>query len=561
MADIDLSDLLGPAAQDAGRGAVPPAVEGEASPPAGGMAIVGAPYEGADRMTGRLLAWNPIIAPANDEIIPSKTTMDARGRDMARNDGGIAGSIMLAKDHIAGQQYLLNAKPETRVLFGKDDDAWEAEFQEETEQKFTIWAESPSCWPDASRQNTLTGLVRLGVGCFFLGGEVLSSAEWGADDGRPFRSSTLMLDPDRLCNPNHDEFAPNIRGGVERDRKGAPIAYHILDRHPNDWSTQPGGAPRHWRRVMARKPNWGRPNILHIFEQTRPDQARGISALVAALTEMKMLKEFRKVDLQRAAVAATYAATIESDLPRGDIYAAMGAGQGNQGVEYAQQYMACAAAYSEAAKALQMDGVKIPTLLPGSKLNIRSPGASSPLGADFETSVQRHLAATLGLSYEEFSRDFSRTNYSSGRAAMGLTERHMAALKKLVADGIASFVYRLWFEEAINAGALETMKGRSLPSFYDGLNADAYCACDWIGAGRGQVDEMKETQAAMLRLRGGLTTLEQETSRLGYDYRKNIKQRAREHVLIEASGLPSPYVTEPTDAENAATGEPREPAE
>lgn len=523
--------------------------------------MVGSPYEGADRLAGRLAAWDAIISPANAEIIPGKMTMDARGRDMARNDGGVAGAITLTKDTVAGQQYLLNAKPETRVLFGKDDEVWESDFQEEVETKFALVAESPSNWLDASRRNTLTGLVRMALGSFMLGGEVLSSAEWSADDGRPARSSILMLDPDRLCNPNWQEATPNIVGGVERDRKGAPIAYHILDRHPGDWA-QPGSHT--WRRVMARKPNWGRPNILHIFEQNRPDQARGVSALVTALTEMKMLKEFRKVELQRAVVAATYAATIESDLPSGEIYTAMGVqqtGSGNPVTEYAAAYLECLNSYTEAAKALRMDGVKIPTLMPGSHLNIKTPGAASPLGADYETSVQRHIAAALGISYEEFSRDFSKTNYSSGRAAMGLSDRRLAAMKKLVADALASFVYRLWFEEAINRGLLETMKGRRMPSFYEGLNADAYCSCEWIGAGRGQVDEMKESQAAMLRIRGGLTTLEEEVGRLGRDYRKTVKQRAREHALIKATGLPSPYDTEPTDAENAAQGTPREPAE
>lgn len=555
--DVDLSDLLGPA--HAAGEAESPATGGRASPGAGdNLALVGSPYEAAERL-GQMMNWTPIIQPVNAEILPEKSVMDARGRDMVRNDGGVAGGVMLVKDSVAGVQYLLNAKPETRVLFGKDDDVWEAEFQEEVETKFSLWAESPNCWPDASRQNTLTGLVRLGLGGFMSGGEVLGSSEWAADDGRPFRSALLMLDPDRLCNPNWNAFAPNIVGGVERDRRGAPIAYHILDRHPGDWSA----GTFSWRRVMARKPNWGHANILHIFEQGRPDQARGVSALVTALTEMKMLKEFSRVELQRAVVAATYAATIESDLPAGDLYTAMGVSEGdsNPGMEWVEQYLGMMAAYSEAAKSLRMDGVKIPTLPPGSKLQIKAPGAASPLGADFEASVQRRIAAAIGLSYEEFSRDFSQTNYSSGRAAMGLSERRMAAMKKLVADGIASFVYRLWFEEAINARQLTTMKGRRMPSFYEGLNADAYCACEWIGAGRGQVDEMKESQAAMLRVRGGLTTLEQEIGRLGSDYRKVVRQRAREHELIKATGLPSPYDTKPTDAENAAQGTPREAAE
>lgn len=527
--------------------------------------MVGSPYEAADRTRGKLMAWNPIIAPANNEVMSDKPLLDARGRDIVRNDGAVAGAITLAKDHVAGQQYLLNAKPETKILFGREDPVWETEFQEEVETKFSLWAESQNNWPDASRQNSLTGIVRLSLGCFMLGGEVLGSAEWLPDDGRPFRSALLLLDPDRLCNPNFSPTLPNIVGGVERDQRGAPVAYHILDRHPGDWGlTRRGTRQHYWRRVMARKPNWGRANILHIFEQQRPDQARGLAAFVSSLSEMKMLKEFRSVELQRAAVAATYAATLETDLPSGDVYTAMGAedSEGNPTVEWSESYLSAVAEYTEAAKALRMDGVKIPALMPGTKLNIRSPGAASPLGADFETSMLRHIAASLGISYEQLSRDFSKTNYSSGRLANGETDRRLAAMKKLVADGVATFIYRLWFEEAINARQIESVRGRRLPAFYEGLNADAYCACDWIGAGRGQVDEMKETQAAALRLRSGISTKEIEIARLhGGDWRRFSKQIAREIESDKKLGIPSVYITEPSAAENAASGSPREAAE
>ena len=516
-------------------------------------AIVGSSYEAAQKF-GHLANWEARIRPANAEIVPDKGLMDARVRDMGRNEGTFAGIVKLSKDHIVGQQYLLNAKPNSAVLFGRDDEEWETAFSEEVESKFMLWAESPNNWPDASRQNSLYGQIRLALTSYVLSGEVLASSEWMPDDGRPFRSAMLMLDPDRLCNPNGNNFAPNIVGGVERDRRGAPIAYHILDRHPGE----PRGS-KQWRRVMARKPS-GRPYILHIFEQQRPDQARGISALVSALSSLKMLSEFRKVELQRAVVAATYAATIESDLPSGDIWTAMGADAENQPLEtYLSTYLGAAAELNDASKHLRIDGVRIPTLMPGSKLNIQHPGAASPLGADFETSMLRHVAAALGVSYEQLSRDFSKTNYSSGKAAMGETERHLAAQKKQVADRTASFLYRLWLEEAYETGQIEALKRRQIGPFYSGLTTDALASCEWIGAGRGQVDELKETQAAMLRLRGGLSTYEDEIARIhGADWRKLIKQRLREKTILEKLDLPSAYTIEETDAENAASGEPRE---
>ncbi len=55
--------------------------------------------------------------------------------------------------------------------------------------------------------------------------------------------------------------------------------------------------------------------MLHIFEQQRPDQTRGVAAMVSALKEMRITKQFRDVTLQNAVVNATYAASIESDLP------------------------------------------------------------------------------------------------------------------------------------------------------------------------------------------------------------------------------------------------------
>lgn len=532
-------------------------VEGSGASPSTGSLAMGGAYEGAERFQN-LANWDPIIAPANREIVPEKMTLDARGRDILRNDAYVAGGSTLRKDHIVGATYMLNSKPESRVLFGREDLDWETEYQEEVEQKFALWSDSETRWVDSARINTFSELIRLAIGVHTAGGEVLGIADWSADDGRPFRTSLQMIDPDRLSNPNHRDYLPNIEGGVERDRRGAPIAYHILDRHPRDWQAR--SLTHHWTRVPAWHPSVRRrPNVLHIFEQLRPDQARGVSAMVSALSEMRMTKKFRAVELQRAVVAATYAASIESDLPAGDVYAQMGGGDANPSLKWAASYLQQVGEYNGANTALRMDGVKIPVLMPGTHLKIQAPSQEAPLGADFEVSLLRHIAASLGLSYEQLSRDFSRTNYSSARAAMGETRVHLRALKKRVADRVANFVYRLWLEEAFARSLIESAKRRNQPSFWEGLNADAYCAAEWIGAGQGQIDPLKETQAAALRLRSGLSTQEIEIAQIhGADWRRILRQNARELALSKQLGLPSIYETEPTAAENAATGEPRE---
>lgn len=542
----------------------------------GGERAFGA-FEGADRTNHALALWQPSLGSADLDIIPDMQLGDARSRDMLNNDSYVLGGATLRKDNIVGSQYVLNAKPSSRVLFGKLDDAWEAEFQEEVEELFDLCAESPDNLFDASRMNTFTGLVRLAVGVHLAGGETLSTVEW-VQDGRPFTTAIQMIDKDRLATPT---MAPmgyagpplatlNIRAGVELSPQNAPQAYWISTRHPNDFFSGFGSYPMFptSKRVPIRKP-WGRIQVIHILEQMRPAQTRGISAMVSALKEMHITRRFRDVTLQNAVVQAMYAAAITSDRPQAEAFQLLGGGQMNaetfqqMQTDYLVGYMNTINEFAGNAKNLQVDGVRIPWLPPGTKLDMVAPGKGGPLGMEFEQSLLRYIAATLNVSYEQLSRDYTNTNYSSARAAMAETWKAMSSLKKLIADRFATIVYRLWLEEQINNNRITTLPAkRAQPLIYSGgvlgLGFDALTRCDWIGASRGQIDELKETQAAVLRINNGLSTLEEEIARLGGDWRKKLRQRARELVLVkaleEANDITILNATDTTGMENAVEG-------
>ena len=543
----DIEALLGPA------GSPPPAAEPPrvSLPARGGDAMIaGDAYEGADRYNTSLAMWSPSIRSADGEILPEKQRVDARVRDSLRNDAYVAGGATLHKDNIVGAMFALNAKPMLRVL-GLDE-TWETEFQEEVEAKFTLYAESMNNWSDASRMGTLTDQVRLAIGVFLAGGEVLASAEWIRNEvGRPFNTAIQMLDTDRLSNPFDQMESPTLRGGVVRNRYGAPQGYHIRMAHPSDFMNPDSYV---WKYVPARKP-WGRLQMIHIIEQLRPDQTRGVSEMVSALKETRITKRFRDIVLQNAVVNATYAASIESDLPSDQAFAALGGGDSADKAlnNYFGAYMTQVEQYSAGARNLHIDGAKIPHLLPGTKLQLRPAGSGGALGENFEQSLLRYIAANLGVSYEQLSRDYTNTNYSSARAAMNETWKYMQSRKRKVADRFASSVYQLWLEEAINKGEITSLP-RSAPSWYEGQNADAYSACDWIGAGRGQIDELKETQAAVLRLKFNLSTLEDEHARQGKDWRTVFAQRQREDAEAKKRGL---VLNPDSKTMNAASGSPR----
>jgi len=513
-------------------------------------------YDAASTFDQQIAQWNPPLRSADADILPDKDLLDARTRDVWRNDAFVAGGLAHHKDSIVGSMFLLNSKPQGEVL-GWDEERVER-FQTEVEAKFQTWAESPFRWVDASRRNDLTELVRLAVGVFVMTGEVLATAEWIERNRREYRTAIQMVDSDRLQTPMEHEANPLIRGGIRHDTYGAPVTAYIRTRHPRDYRNMLMVDQWAYKQVGFWKP-WGRPQVVHIREQQRVDQTRGISQIVAGLRGLAITQKFRDVTLQNAVVNATYAATIESELPSEMVYQQIGSGNvGDTIKDYASNFLGAVNEYVNNSKHMMVDGVKIPHLFPGTSFKMQPAGAPGGVGQDFETSLLRYVAAALDISYEELSRDYTKTTYSSARAAMLQTWRSMQARKRIVADCMANTIYRLWLEEAINNDKIESFPASEASMLYTNghLNMlwDALTRADWIGASRGQIDELKETQAAVLRIKFGLATHEDELAKLGKDWRKVYAQLEREQKMREEMNI----VLEESNAMNAASGSPRE---
>lgn len=501
---------------------------------------MGGGYEGADRLGRELNSFRPRVLSADSSMSElDKQVMDARGNDLLRNVGPMQGASYVYRDSVVGSHFRLNAHPVLHVLrqYGVDE-VWMDEFQQEVEAKFGLWAESDENWCDATRTTNFTGLIRLGLCVAFAGGEYLGTSEW-ANDGRPYHTCVQTIDCDRLSNPMGAMDTATMRRGIERSRRGVPIAAHIREAHQSDAFNSEKAF--RWRRVPFRKP-WGRLQVIHLLEQSRADMTRGIAPLAAAIKETHMGRKFHEITLQNAIVNASYAAAIESELPSQMAFSSIGADEGHEGMVAAQMAMLGAIAeYARGGKNLQIDGVKIPHLYPGSKLKMMPAGTVGGVGQGFEDSLNRWISRTLGVSYEEYTNDYSKTNYSSSRASANVTRRRMNAHKRVFADRLGNAVYSLWLEEAIHDGSIEAAKpllAKDPDFFYRPLMKEAICKSSWIGASAGQVDELKETQAAVMRIANGLSTEEIENAKLGHDYRDIQKQQARERKQREALGLP-----------------------
>lgn len=497
---------------------------------------MGGGLEGAERLSRETMLWAPPIISPDRQINAVKELADARARDSVQNDGLAMGAIHTHRDSIVGASYRLICSPNIAVLGPKFTEEWADEWAEYIETRFNLLANSTENWFDASGDMSFTEIIRLGITGYLITGEVLATAEWLFDrKERPFYTAIQTVSPTRLSNPDGGMDTATIRRGVELDHHGRSVAFHIRSGHPGDF--WPYDAFPLWKRIPAFKP-WGRRQVIHIAERMQPDQTRGVSDMVSVLKQMRMTKKFQDITLQSAVVNATYAAAVESELPSDVVFASLGAGGGGLGGALGE-YMSALSSYVSGASNIAIDGVKMPHLFPGTKLKVQSAGTPGGVGTSYEESLLRNIASPLGLSYEQFSKDYTKTNYSSARASMAETWKFMQSRKKIVSDKEATMIFMLWLEEEVNymqndlplPAGVSRAQFRSM--FYDPVMREAISGCSWIGASRGQIDEVKETQAASMRMKNGTSNLQIEAARLGEDYRQVLRQRAREQKLLK----------------------------
>lgn len=519
----------------------------------------GGGLEGAERTSRETLLWNAASGSADQIINSVKSTADDRSRDVIINDAYALGGVNIHKDSIVGAQFRLNSRPNFRAIGA--DEAWAEKYQLAVESRFNNYAQSEDCWFDAAGRSTFTGLIRQCVASFLIHGEILMSVEWlkSQRGRRPFDTALKMISPSRLTTPDGTWDDKRLRAGIELDRYGRPVAYHIRNSHPGDISI---GMDDYftWKRVPAEKP-WGRKQILHFIEPIMIDQTRGVSDLVSALKQMRMTKKYQDIVLQNAVLNASYAAAIESELPSSEVFQALGANSPDPAKvmqEALFNYMDMMRQYGENSKTLALDGVKIPHLFAGTKLTMQPAGTPGGVGTNYEQSLLRYTASALGLSYEQFSRDYTQTNYSSARASINETNKYMSGRKKATADRAATCIFALWLEEEINKGTIPLPRGKDASWFYEPGVKDALTQCTWIGASRGQIDEKKETDAAVARINAGLSTLETECARLGEDYRDVLTQRKREFDFMKANGIELPPSLVSKQTAQAETENPEE---
>ncbi len=369
-----------------------------------------------------------------------------------------------------------------------------------------------AAWARQSRLGTweVTGQMsratfeQLWIGTVATDGSALAIIVTGEDAG-PTGFALQMVDTMRL-DPAHNVVLSDgryIRAGIEYNKAGRPIAYHIADEVPGTdhlfTSYQAGGR----QRVEAER-------VIHAFVPELVGQRRGIPWMHTALWRLRNLKGFDDAALVNARVGAAKMGFFSDpeDLEREDD-------------EDDQEDLIIDAEPGT----FQNIGRK-----EFHSFNPQFPEASTE---SFARVQLRAIASGLGVSYNTLANDLTSVNYSSLRAG-AIDERDTWRMfQEWMISSFVMRVYEAWIEYAVLAKTI-TIKGRPLRL----EQIDKYKAAEYKGRRWAWVDPLKEVTAAKAAVEGRLTSrtayIEEATGEDAWD---TFDQIAREEKDLESLGV------------------------
>ena len=161
--------------------------------------------------------------------------------------------------------------------------------------------------------------------------------------------------------------------------------------------------------------------------------------------------------------------------------------------------------------------------------------------------ILRQTGAALGIPYEVLTKDFSKTNYSSARAALLEAWRVYDVYRRFFVRQYCQPIYEMVMDEAYLGGFLELPCS---PVEYF-ANRTLWTNARWNGPSRGYVDPLKEAQAQIALINAGLMSRSDAIAERGGDFDEVTQSLGEEAKAREAAGLSTTgqagSTQEPTD--------------
>lgn len=471
----------------------------------------GGRYRGADSSR---LRQDWVSAALTDTTPPAweLETLRQRSRELNCSDPVASGATNTLAVNVVGQ----GLSPQSR-LRGEALGVSEKEAQKLRRQAEGIFAQW-SAQADAGNRYDFNELQFLALRKVVEDGEIVALPVFVRDSWRALGRAVELVESDRLSTPSGKT---GIIQGVELgEERREPTKY---------WLRKAGKVlrdmevPRFEYVGVPARDQRGRPMVLHIFPAQRPGQVRGIPYFAPVLAYFKDLADYLEAEIVAARVAACLAIFITKTDPYGTSTAMTQETESSTGKRLQE---------------IQPGMVHYMNL--GESISVVDPKRGGETFNSFVEGILRLIGVALGLPYELLVKDFSKTNYSSARAALLEGRRMFLQWRSWFARKFCQPIWELVLEEAWLRGLFEAA------DFY--RDRTELCRVQWVGGSWGWVDPVKEVDASKMAVDFGLSTLAEEAAGQGRDWEEVMEQLKREKEKAAELGLVFPMSGAPKRA-------------
>lgn len=478
---------------------------------------------GASHSKRALKAFNAVSSSPNEDINYNSLTLRQRSRVLYMSTPVAAAAVNTNRTKGVGSGLVCKPSIDYKILGISEEEA--VKWQERTEAEFRLWAESKDC--DALGVNNFYELEQLALLSWLMSGDVFALFKrYDPTVLQPYTLRVHLIEADRVCTP-HASIYPygeartdginennhnKIFDGVEVDKNGRVVAYHICNTYPMQTTLE----ERKWTRIEA-VGKTGLPNILQIFNAERPEQYRGVP-YTAPVTEV-MLQERRYTEASlTAAIIQTYLTAwivINSPNPTDNPLR-------NEGEDPTPN-----AADDEQS----MGPGNILHLQDGEDVKFGNPNIPVTGFLDFMKTLHTMTGAALEIPYDVLLKEFN-ASYSASKGALEEASQTILMRRSWFVADFCQPIYEVWLAEAVATGRV------SAPGFWkDPLLRKAWSGTRWDGPSQIHLDPLKEAKANEIQVKHAWKTNEQVTrEKYGGDWSRN-----KDIVLREQDAFPATF--------------------
>ncbi len=465
---------------------------------------------GASTTLNSMIGWIVGGGGAEDDIDVHGATLRKRSRDLYAGGGLARSGPNTLTTNVVG--WGITPKPKIDGDLLKLSDEQREEWERNTLREFQLWAESAMC--DAERQQNFYGLQELAFLSMLVSGDCFSLFGMKENPRTPYQTTLRLLEADRISTPESNgeseikesDSGNRIIDGVEVDREGAVVRYHIANRHP---LAEENSEELTWTAIDAFGKDTGYPNILHIMTHERPEQRRGVPFVAACIEYLKQFDRYLTAELAAQVVSSMLTAFIVNE--------ADGASVGLEDAVNEDEKV------SDDELHLELRPGAIYDLPPGKKVETVNPLRQNTAFEGFVSTFETLIGSGMNIPKEVLIHKYD-SNYTAARSALLDFWKTVRVYRRKFNQNFNQQVWEMWLSEAVAIGRVEA------PGFFDDpAIRRAWCGCMWNGVTMGHVDPKKEVEAAIMRIAHNLSTEELEAAEYnGGDWTEIVRQRRKE---------------------------------